>query len=141
MHITSMFHVFVCLMVILVLSLPFVSLAQQNTIQEQAIADAEQDVSVDVNGSLWFLGGCLGNITVIIIANVFEPTPPASRLLGKSPEYIAVYTDTYRAKATNLQTSRALAGCLTGTAVACVGYSFLIIATINESSRSSNYWY
>ena len=141
MHITSVFHVFVCLMIILVLSLPFVSLAQQNTIQQQAMADAEQDVSVDVNGSLWFLGGCLGNITVLVIASVFEPHPPASRLLGKSPEYIAAYTDTYRAKATNLQASRALAGCLTGTAVVCVGYSFLIISAINEASNSSFYWY
>lgn len=122
-------------------SMPFVSLAQQNTIQAQAIADAEQDVSMDVNGTLWFLGGCLGNITVIIIANVIEPTPPASRLLGKSPEYIAVYSDTYKTKAKNLQTSRALAGCLTGTAVTCVGYSFLIIATINESSSSNFYWH
>ncbi len=141
MHISSMFHVFVCLMISLVFSFPMIGLAQQNTIQQQAIADAEQDVSTNVNGNLWFLGGCFGNITVIIIANVFEPTPPASRLLGKSPEYIAVYTDTYRAKATNLQTSRALAGCLTGTAVACVGYSFLIIAAINESSNSNFYWY
>lgn len=134
-----MFHVFVCLMVILVLSIPFVCLAQHNTIQQQAIADAEKDVSVDVNGSLWFLGGCLGNITVLVIASVFEPNPPASRLLGKSPEYIAAYTDTYRAKATNLQTTRALAGCLTGTAVVCVGYSFLIFSAINDSS--GYYWY
>ncbi|RKU30819.1 hypothetical protein C6497_03850 [Candidatus Poribacteria bacterium] len=140
MQITSIFHVFVSLMVILIINLPCMSLAQQNTIQQQAIADAEQDVLVDVNGNLWFLGGCLGNITVLIIASVFEPHPPASRLLGKSPEYIAVYTDTYRRKASNLQTSRALAGCLTGTAVACVGYSFLIIATINESSGSGYYW-
>lgn len=140
MKITSIFHVFVSLMVILIINLPCMSLAQQNTIQQQAIADAEQDVLVDVNGSLWFLGGCLGNITVLIIASVFEPHPPASRLLGKSPEYIAVYTDTYRTKATNLQTSRALAGCLTGTAVACVGYSFLIIATINNSSETVFYW-
>ncbi|MCG9126682.1 hypothetical protein JT359_03675 [Candidatus Poribacteria bacterium] len=141
MQISSMYHVFVSLMVILLIGLPFVSLAQQNTIQSQAIADAEQDVSTDVNGTLWFLGGCLGNITVIIIANVIEPTPPASRLLGKSPEYIATYTDTYRAKATNLQSSRALAGCITGTAVCCVGYSFLFIAAVNESSNSNYYWY
>lgn len=139
MHKIPMYPVLVYLMVLLVLSLPFVSFAELNTIQAQAIADAEQDVSTDVNGTLWFLGGCLGNLTVIIIANVFEPTPPASRLLGKSPEYIAVYTDTYRTNAKNLQTARALAGCLTGTAVTCVGYSFLIIATINDSS--SYYWY
>ena len=139
MYKTPMYHVLVYLMVLLVLSLPFVSLAELNTIQAQAIADAEQDVSTDVNGPLWFLGGCLGNLTVIIIAYVFEPTPPASRLLGKSPEYIAVYTDTYRTKAKNLQTARALAGCLTGTAVTCVGYSFLIIPTINDSS--SIFWY
>lgn len=114
---TSIFHVFVCLMVILVLSLPFVSLAQQNTIQQQAIADAERDVSGDINSSIWFLGGCLAGIPVLIVANIYQPTPPSSNLLGKSPEYVAYYIDTYHSKSKSIQSKNALAGCITGAAV------------------------
>ena len=36
--------------------------------------------------------------------------PPASRLLGKSPEYVTFYTDAYKAKAKNIQGRAALIG-------------------------------
>ena len=54
--------------------------------------------------------GCLGNILGYLIASVYEPTPSASRLLGKSPEYAAVYTDSYKAESRNIQVRQATIG-------------------------------
>ena len=103
------------LMVVLTFSTPFVTFAQQNSLQMEAIAAAERDAQNDVNKGLWFLGGCFGGIIGVIIAYGVEPYPPATRLLGKSPEYVAVYTDTYKEKAKKLQTNSALGGCCVST--------------------------
>lgn len=110
-------------------SYPLVAISQQNSIHTKAIADAERDAEANVNKSLWFFGGCLGGILVIIFANVHEPSPPAVAFLGKSPEYISFYTDAYRSKARNLQTSQAIKGCAAnGIAIAgCYGCLFLNI--------------
>ncbi|MDE0087439.1 MAG: hypothetical protein OXU23_17085 [Candidatus Poribacteria bacterium] len=137
MKINSTFHILVLLMAVLVFGMPFVTFAQQNSEQAQAMADAERDVTIDVNSELWFFGGCLGGIFVLVFSHIHEPSPPASRLLGKSPEYVAFYSDSYKAKAKNIQTSRAMAGCLTGAAVSCVGYSLLFLAAYDNNS----YWY
>ena len=111
MKISSTFHVSALLMAVLTFSMPFITLAQQN-LQVEAIIAAERDAQNDVNTSLWFLGGCLGGVIGLIIAHGVEPAPPATRLLGKSPEYVAFYTDAYKAKAKKLQTNSALGGCV-----------------------------
>ena len=95
---------------ILTFSTPFVTFAQQN-LQMEAIVDAERDAQNDVNKGLWFLGGCFGGVIGVIIAYGVEPSPPATRLLGKSPEYVAFYTQAYAEKAKKLQTNSALGGC------------------------------
>ena len=118
----------------LILYSPFVSFALQNTIQTSAIADAERDAAARVNKSLWFFGGCLGGILVIIIANIHEPYPPASALLGKSPEYVGFYTDAYRAKARNLQTSQAVRGCAANCIVVAGCYGCMFINAVFDES-------
>ena len=95
---------------ILTFSTPFVTFAQQN-LQMEAIVAAERDAQNDVNKGLWFLGGCFGGVIGVIIAYGVEPSPPATRLLGKSPEYVAFYTQAYAEKAKKLQTNSALGGC------------------------------
>lgn len=113
---------------------PYASIALQNTIQRSAIADAERDATARVNKSLWFFGGCLGGILVIIIANIHEPYPPASALLGKSPEYVGFYTDAYRAKARNLQTSQAVRGCAANCILVAGCYGCAVINAIYDDS-------
>ena len=110
MKISSTFHVSALLMVVLTFSMPLVPLAQQN-LHAEAIIAAQRDAQNDVNKSLWFLGGCLGGVIGVIIAYGVEPAPSATRLLGKSPEYVAFYTDAYKEKAKRLQADNAMVGC------------------------------
>lgn len=64
---------------------------------------AEQDAESDAKKVSWFFIGLFGNIMGVLIASIYEPTPPASRLLEKSPEYTALYTDRYKAKSRSIQ--------------------------------------
>ncbi len=115
------FQILALLMAGLTFSMPFVTFAQQNSLQAEAIVAAERDAQADVNKGLWFLGGCFGNVVGVIIAYAVEPTPPATKLLGKSPEYVAFYTYAYREKAKSLQANSAWTGCTVFTAVYVLG--------------------
>jgi hypothetical protein len=112
-------------MALMVLSIPFVAMAQDD-VMAVARADAERDAEMDVNGTIWFLAGCLGGLTGLLISYIYTPSPPASRLMGKPPEYVAYYTDFYKEKARGVQTNRALSGCLTFVVVYVALYAALI---------------
>ena len=43
-------------------------------------------------------GLCLGSAIPALYCLVFKASPPLERFLGKSPEYIKVYTETYKAE-------------------------------------------
>ena len=73
---------------------------------------AEQDAESDAKKISWFFIGFLGNILGVLIASIYEPAPRASRLLGKSPEEAAVYTDSYKAKSRSIQLRLSLIGLL-----------------------------
>lgn len=130
MKIKSIFHISVFFTAVMVFSMPFVTVAQQQSVQAEAVADAERAAAADVNTTLWFLGGCVGGVIVLIIANVHKPFPPAASLLGKSPEYVAFYTDAYRAKASTIQTSQAVKGCIANAVVGGACYGCLVMGSI-----------
>lgn len=133
MKISSTFHVFAFFMAVLTFSLPFVAVAQQNSVEGQAIIDAAADANKDVNKPLWFGTGCLISGLVFLplpgwyscllppvgLAGTYfyQPEPPAMRLVGKSPEYVLAYTSTYKSKRGNIQAQWASAGCLGGSVV------------------------
>ncbi len=102
-------------------------LAQQDDLMAGRIA-GEQAARADVSGGLWFIAGCLGGVIGVVVAYVFEPNPPATYLLGKSPEYVAAYTDAYRATAKSVQTSRAITGCIVESLLSVLLYALLIAA-------------
>ena len=114
------FQILAFLMAVLKFSMPFVTLAQQNSVQVEAVAAAEQDAQNDVNTSLWVLAGCLGCVVGLGAAYGVEPSPPATRLLGKSPEYVTFYTDAYKEKAKRLQTDSAVGGCVLTTLIVVI---------------------
>lgn len=116
MKLSSPFHILVFYMAFLVFSMPLVTLAQQGSVHAEA----------NVNRPLWFAVGCLFTSLGTVGAYVIEPSPPASRLIGKSPEYVAFYTEAYKAKAKGIQGRTALTGCLTSGAVSVVSYIFLV---------------
>lgn len=72
----------------------------------QGKSDAQRNTS-----GIWFFAGCVG-ILGLLIAYTVAPTPPASSILGKSPEFVAAYTDCYRSEGKSAQGRKALIGCV-----------------------------
>ena len=126
----STFHVFAFFMAVLTFSLPFVAVAQQNSVEGQAVIDAAADANKDVNIPLWFGTGCLISGLVFLplpgwysgllppagLAGTYfyQPSPPAARFVGKSVEYINVYSETYKKERGKLQALWSTAGCVSG---------------------------
>jgi hypothetical protein len=88
---------------------------------------AEQDAESDAKKVRWFFIGLFGSILGVLIAAIYEPTPPASRLLEKSPEYVAMYTDSYKAKSRSVQLRLSVIGLVIGLAIP---FGFMILWTI-----------
>ena len=87
---------------------------QQDHVPEDTLSTAEREAESDTKTVKWFFIGFFGAILGILIASVYEPSPPASRLLGKSPEYVALYTDSYKAKSRRTQVLEAIGGFVVG---------------------------
>ncbi len=98
---------------------PVIVLAQD---AGDACLQAQMDAERDVTGPLWFGAGCLFGILGVGAAYLIEPSPSAMSLLGKSPEYVAVYTNCYKNKGSSIQTKNAWTGCLIGAATETVIY-------------------
>ena len=111
MNIGRIFHILVFVMAVLVFSMAIAAFAQQNSELSEAVIAAEQDAKAEVNQvNWWFLGCCLYGVSRTYY-EVSQPSP--ERLVGKSPEYVEVYTQVYKAKVKNLRLSAAVPGCLT----------------------------
>lgn len=106
------FVVIAVLMSLMVFAAPV--LAQQGDITAGLIA-GEQAARSNTSGMLWMFVGCTGNLVLpgggVIAAYLYEPTPSATQLLGKSPDYVIAYTDAYKAAAKKVQTRSAWTGC------------------------------
>ena len=76
----------------------------------QARIVAEQDAETDISKILWVVVGFFISLIGLLIAYIYQPTPPASRMTEKSQEYTMHYTEAYQAKARNLQLSYAAIG-------------------------------
>lgn len=83
---------------------------QQHPTTTEAHLTAEQDAESDARKTRWVFIGVFGNILGVLIASIYEPTPPASRMLGKTPEYVALYTDSYRSKSRSVQVRQSVIG-------------------------------
>ena len=134
MKINTTFHVLVLFMAVLTFGMPFVTLAQEDTWKLEARVAAERDAEADAKQVLWiggnFLlavaGGCVLGSVGLLGAYLYEPVPPASRLMGKSPEYVLFYADAYKSRARSLQLRSAFIGCLGGSVVSgCVLATYL----------------
>lgn len=133
MKIRLIFRVLAFFMAVLMFSTPFATLAQESAEQTDIVnaeADAIQDANADVNKPLWIgLGGLLAGISLIhnygCVLSVgglagtyfYRPNPPAERLIGKSPEYVNVYSEAYKNEIAKLHTLWSAAGCVGGGAV------------------------
>ena len=122
----STFYILVILTMLLTFSPSFVTLAQQNSVQAGAVADAERDAQQYANLRRWFLMGCLsqfqnGLTTIRMDASI---SLPPTRLLGKSPEYIRSYAAAYSAKVKKYRTNSLWVGRAFG--ISCMGGLVLV---------------
>lgn len=100
----------------------------------RATADAINDAQADTNGTLWYFAGCLLGVIGILIAYVAEPSPPPARMMGKSAEYLTIYTMAYKSEARSLQGRSAIYGTLTVLAVVVVIYVIVIVAVVKSDN-------
>ncbi len=125
---SPLFRALVVLMSMLIFNFPLQAIAQQRTTVIDAKAAAEYDAEDDVNTAVWLAAGgvlgVVGNLALGAVAiggaYVYQPVPSAERLLGKSAEYVTIYTDAYKAKSRNLRLIAAAKGALGGATVFCM---------------------
>ena len=79
---------------------------------QQAIMDARRDSNQNITEEIWLMAGCLCGVFGIGFAYFHQPQIPIVRMVGKSPEYVAFYTEEYRYQARRKQTTQALIGCI-----------------------------
>ena len=108
-----------------------------NTEQYDAEITAENDAKSDVNKIIWVCAGLFGNIIGILVAYIYQPTPPLSRLFEKSDVYKMYYTDKYKDKTRSEQIIYALIGLLilVGVYIFIFGYAIFTIISINNIHR------
>ena len=128
----------VLIVLAVLVALPPLGLLAQLPVATDACMQAQMDAQADVNGTLWFFAGCLLGIWGVGAAYVIEPSPPASRLVGQPPDYVAMYTDCYKDKAKSIQTSASMKGCVIGYTLSAVGYLFWILL---YSAAATTYYY
>ena len=98
-----------------------------------ALLDAQQDAEQTNNGIWFFSGFCLSGLG-IILAFAFDPEPPPSRFLGKSMDYVLIYSSEYR----RVVKSKRVKSAVIGTATFCVLYVAVYVAVIAAVASSSN---
>lgn len=118
-------------LVTVLIFLPVTNVFAQQRGTEDAMRDARADAQAAANSALWLGAGCLFGIFGLAAAYLMVPSPPATYLMGKSPEYIVVYTDTYKSTAQSIQTKNAAMGCVVGCAINTVLYFVLYAAALD----------
>ncbi len=111
------------LLSLLMLAIPCLLNAQSST---EIIKQARIDASKDISGCAWIALGFFFNLFAVGAAYILGSNPPASRLMGKSPEYVQVYILAYRRQARSRRVTNSLIGCAAVIAVEAV---VILIAT------------
>lgn len=94
-----------------------------------AVIQAQQQAEADFNKAMWLGVGCLLGWVGLLISYLVQPSPPATALMGKSPEYVVAYTEAYKEKMKSLQTKYALVGCLGNMALSMVYVALVVSAS------------
>ena len=76
------------------------------------------------------IGAVAGGLLPLVGIYSYKGPPPAERLIGKSPEYVELYTNAYTAKARSIRIKSAAGGVATGCGLSLIG--FLITISISD---------
>ena len=101
-----------------------------NNEQHQARMDGERDAETDVRKILWIVVGFFANLVGVLIAYVYQPSPPATRLFEKSQEYVMFYTEAYKSKSRSIQLTNSLIGLGIG-----ILFLMFVLGSIGSMSR------
>lgn len=97
-----------------------------------AVMAAEADASRDISGTKWKLIGLAGMYVLpMVAAYAVHPDPPATRLIGKTPEYTAFYVETWKDRTKHRRVKNAWIG-LGISFAAFAGGSLFICAASGE---------
>ena len=89
-------------------------------------------VLLTINVPFGIGSAALAGIIGVAVAYVVEAQPSATMLLGKSPEYVAAYTDGYRMTSKSVQTGKAWTGCIIGS---LVSIGLVVLAEIADETN------
>lgn len=104
--------------------------------QNQARIDAETDAELDVSKILWIVVGFFISLIGILIAYIYQPNPPATKLIDKSQEYTMFYTEAYKDKSRSIQLTYSAIGFAIG---AGIGIIFFLASMAMIGSITSNF--
>lgn len=93
--------------------------SQQEPSEAETIQQAETDARADQSGFGYGVGGFLCGIFGWLFATLSSPDVPAARLVGKSSNYVVVYSEAYKSKAKSIRTR-----------AACTGWGIGALATV-----------
>lgn len=120
-----------------ILAIPLLAQVDQTDLS-QARMQAEIDAKRDAGAAVWFIVGCAGSLLGLLIAQLSSPSPPQAALIGKSPEYVAAYTDVYVRRIKSIRTAYSLYGC--GASVVFWGTIILIAAAAADDDPYYYYY-
>ncbi len=106
---------------------------------EAVCAKARLDAKQDVNGLMWTGAGCLLGLAGVVISYIYAPSPPATALVNKSPEYVVLYTDCYKREAKKIQTKNAWTGCIISGLAETAFYTIYFLALMSTMSAGAGY--
>lgn len=116
---------------LMIVATPVVVSAQNPVLEAKTTAESE------VSKGLWFAAGCVLGLVGVIIAYFYEPEPPAEALMGKSPKYVALFTNAYKKAAKHIQTKYALYGLVTDVVLYCVFYLAYFVIFASAASAAA----
>ena len=100
------------LTIALLISAPLMVIAQETEEILEAKADAREAANIDVGSASWFAAGFCFGILGVGFAALHDPGIDPARFIGKSPQYVAVYTNTYNRVATKKRLVSSSIGCV-----------------------------
>lgn len=93
---------------------------------QQAVIDAKSDANLNISPFAW--GAYSFACSIVALPHAFLGTPeiPIERMIGKSPEYIDIYTQMYQQHAKHRRLRAAAIGCGISSALSSAAWMFIV---------------
>ncbi|MCD6578285.1 hypothetical protein J7L48_02280 [bacterium] len=113
---------------------------QRNMSSGDPISASTVSAQANTNKMMWFGAGCLFGLLGVGAAYLIEPTPPATSLIGKNSNYVAIYTENYKKVGKSIQGKQAIWGCVAESLLVSLYYVFVYVIFV-EAVTDPYYYY